>query len=125
MSEYGWRFMDREQQGVTETYGYINASPWTKIRCPVCGAILWIPQGHHDTTHECTLMCPYCSQQMQPIPPEPSKTTVRIVPQTAPEFVERFRWYFYYCANPQCWFYQNNGVAYMSRKVVVDILVGR
>jgi hypothetical protein len=62
---------------------------------------------------------------MQPIPPDPSKATVRIVPQTAPEFVERFRRYFYYCANPSCWYYASNGVAFLSQKVVVDILVGR
>jgi hypothetical protein len=103
----------------------VNVSEFTKIRCPVCNAILWVPRGHNDTTHDCTLLCPYCTQTMLPIPPDPSQTVVPIVPKTAPEFIESWRQYFRYCANPSCPYYLSNGVAYMSKKVEVEILVGR
>jgi hypothetical protein len=125
MSEYGWRFVQPGQQVVDSYYGTVNVSPFTKIRCPVCGQILWVPRGHNDTTHDCTLLCPYCSQTMLLIPPDPSQAKVPLVVNNAKEFIEWWKRYFRYCANLNCSYYQSNGVAYMSRKVEVDILVGR
>jgi siderophore synthetase component len=62
---------------------------------------------------------------MLPIPPDPSQAQVPLVTKNAQELVEWWKRYFYYCPNPTCWYYQNYGVAFMSRNVEVDILVGR
>jgi hypothetical protein len=124
MSE-GWRFVQPGQQGIDVYYGTVNVSEFTKIRCPVCGQILWVPRGHLDTTHDCTLLCPYCSLTMLPIPGNPALAQVPLVTKDAREMIEWHKRYFYYCSNPNCWYYQNHGVAFMSRKVEVDILVGR
>jgi hypothetical protein len=59
------------------------------------------------------------------IPPDPSQAKVPLVVNNAKEFIEWWKRYFRYCANLNCSYYQSNGVAYMSRKVEVDILVGR
>lgn len=125
MSGYGWRFVQPRQQGVDAFYGTVNVSEFTKIRCPVCGQLLWVPRGHNDTTHDCTLLCPYCSLTMLPIPGDPSQAQVPLVTKNASEFIEWHKRFFYYCANPNCYYYQTYKVAYMSRLVEVDILVGR
>ena len=104
-----------------------NATEYTRVKCPSCRQIVLVPWGHFDATHICTIICPYCQWQMQPIPTDPSTANVRLVPQSGVDMMmeQNFRRFFYYCPNSQCYYIQTNGVAYMQRRVLTELQVGR
>jgi hypothetical protein len=125
-SDYGPSRFGNERENVGAVYGPVNCSPWTKVVCPVCKRTIQVPWGHMDTTHDCTLLCAWCGQTMQPIPPDPSTALVPLVMKTAYELMhDGWQGYFRYCPNSACPYLAANGVGYISKKVEVDILVGR
>jgi len=112
--------------GTNAIYGTVDASAYTKVTCPWCNRTIWVPRGHHDTTHDCSILCPYSGDTMLSIPGDPSTAVVPLLIKHASELVTAgYQTYFTYCPNPQCQYFLDKGVAYMSRRVPVDILVGR
>jgi hypothetical protein len=132
---YGWAFQDFRNPTEGEMFGIENSAAFTIVRCPVCGLKVWVPRGHFDATHNCTLICPYSGDQMWYIPGDPSQAKDlngnRIVLQgldganASEQLIEEFKRYFMYCPNSQCSFYVDNGFAYLQRRVEVEIQVGR
>ena len=132
---YGWGFQDFREPTEDSIFGIENTAPFTVVRCPVCGAKVWIPRGHFDTTHNCTITCIYSGDQMWPIPGDPSQAKDRngnpIVLQgldganASSQLIEQFKRYFMYCPSPTCSYYLENGFAFVSRRVETEIQVGR
>lgn len=125
-----WGTRDRfrpanEPPGVDAIYGSVNVSKFTRVRCPSCDTIYEVPVGQFDAVHNCTIMCPYDSTQMQLIPCPPSTASVRLLPQSADDMMERFSDYFYYCPNGSCPFLVENGYAFMQKRVQTEFLIGR
>ena len=137
MSEaYGWRFQDFGREAdVTGVFGIENVANFTVVICPVCRQRIWVPRGHFDVTHDCTLICPYSGDQMWYIPGDPSQAKDqmgnRIVLQgldgadASKQLIEEFKRFFMYCPNSACAFYVENGFAFIQRRVQVDLQVGR
>ena len=137
MSEfYGWRFQDYGREAdITGVFGIENSAPFTVVICPVCKLRIWVPRGHFDVTHNCTIICPYSGDQMWYIPGDPSQAKDQngnpIVlqglggPNASEQLIEEFKRYFMYCPNSQCSFYLENSFAYTQRRVEVDLQVGR
>jgi hypothetical protein len=96
-----------------------------------CGQLVWVPRGHFDTTHDCTILCPYSGDTMYPIPADPSQAKdlggnpIRLLTQAATELVEWWKRYFRYCPNPTCSYIKQWKVAYMQQRVETEIQVGR
>jgi hypothetical protein len=129
--EYGWRFQEFHPLGEGAIFGIENVSDFSVIRCPVCGQLVWVPKGHFDTTHDCTVICPYSGDQMWYIPQDPSTAKDRngnpivLNPNSAPQWIESRKRYFMYCPNPTCTFIVEYGFAFTQRRVEVDFQVGR
>ena len=120
------RFAPAKSTDIGAAYGPTNAAEVTKVFCPVCHRPIWVPRGQFDTLHNCTIMCPWeANVTMKPIV-NPAQTVPRILPQTATQLIQDgWKRFFYYCPSPKCPYLIANGVAYMQRRVQVDILVGR
>jgi hypothetical protein len=118
---------EEEEKGLGDVYGSYNVAEYTKVRCPVCHQIIWVPRGQFDTTHDCTITCPYDSVRMEPIPADPSAAKVPLIVKSADDMMtkDHYRLYFYYCPSSTCPFLVDNGYAYMQQRVQVDLLVGR
>ena len=129
--EYGWRFQEFHPPGEGAIFGIENVSDFSVIRCPVCGQLVWVPKGHFDTTHDCTVMCSYCGVQMWYIPADPSiakgmdGNLITLITNVATEMIESWKRYFMYCPNPNCSHYVQTGYAHMQRRVETEIQVGR
>jgi len=131
----GWAFQDFRNPTEGEMFGIENSAAFTKVKCPVCGLWVWVPRGHFDTTHNCTIICPYSGDQMWYIPGDPSQAKDQqgnpIVlqglggPNASSEQIEEFKRFFMYCPSSQCPFYVENSFAYIQRRVEVDLQVGR
>ena len=115
-----------DPEGIGAIYGPVDASPYTRVICPWCGRDVWVPRGHMDTTHDCSIICPWSGDSMLPIPGDPSTAQVPLIFKHASELVTGgYQTYFRYCPNPNCQYYLDNGVGFISKHVEVDILVGR
>jgi hypothetical protein len=130
-AEYGWKFRDFHPPGEGAIFGIEDSSNFSVVRCPVCGLLVWVPRGHFDVTHNCTIICPYSGDQMWYIPQDPSQAKDRngnpitLLVNSGPQLIEEFKRYFMYCPNPECSYYAENGHAYWQRRVETDIQVGR
>jgi hypothetical protein len=116
-----------EEQGLDENYGSYNVAPFTKIRCPACGRTVWVARGQEDVTHDCTIICPHSGDEMLPIPGDPAQAKVRLVFGSNAEMAMDSKWVqsFYYCPSSSCPYFLQYGAAYMQKRVLTDILIGR
>jgi len=132
---YGWAFQDFRNPAEGEMFGIENSAQFTIVRCPVCGLKVWVPRGHFDTTHNCTIICPYSGDQMWYIPGDPRQAKDQngnpIVLQgldganASSQLIEQFKRYFMYCPNSACSFYVDNGFAFVQRRVESEVIFGR